>query len=105
MGVEHKHIGVFSHKVAFFIPKENTQLKSEVDQLKNKNIEHEQKQIQSKNVLQAARKKLSSQNEEINKLNTENTELKQKLSSSEQPTGGRWKVKGKGLKEITCILA
>lgn len=89
MGVEHKHIGVFSHKVAFCIPKENTQLKSEVDQLKNKNIEHEQKQIQSKNVLQAARKKLSSQNEEINKLNTENTELKQKLSSSEQPTGGR----------------
>lgn len=89
MGVEHKHIGVFSHKVAFCIPKENTQLKSEVDQLKNKNIEHEQKQTQSKNVLQAAKKKLSSQNEEINKLNTENTELKQKLSSSEQPTGGR----------------
>lgn len=69
-----------------------------MDQLKNKNMEHEQKQIQSKNVLQAAKKKLSSQNEEISKLNTENTELKQKLSSSEQPSGGRLKVVGKELK-------
>ena len=57
--------------------------------MKNKNTEHEQKQNQSKNVLQAVKKKISSQNEEISKLTAENTELKQKLSTSEQSTGGK----------------
>lgn len=73
----------------FFILQENTQLKTEIEQLKNKNVEYEQKQNQSKSVLQAVKKKISSQNEEINKLTAEINDLKQKLSTSEQPSGGK----------------
>ncbi|XP_048761418.2 nucleoprotein TPR-like isoform X2 [Ostrea edulis] len=69
------------------IQQENTQLKTEIEQLKNKNVEYEQKQNQSKSVLQAVKKKISSQNEEINKLTAEINDLKQKLSTSEQPSG------------------
>lgn len=82
-------------------------MKTEIEQLKNKNVEYEQKQNQSKSVLQAVKKKISSQNEEINKLTAEINDLKQKLSASEQPSGGKTSVKKRGLGRMdlpVCII-
>ncbi|KAK6179173.1 hypothetical protein SNE40_011593 [Patella caerulea] len=46
--------------------------------------EYEKKQTQSKNVLSTAKSKITSQKEHIERLSTENTDLRQKLSETER---------------------
>lgn len=52
--------------------------------MKEENTEYEKKLAQSRNVLQAAKKKIGSQNEQIEKISAEVNELKLKLSASEK---------------------
>ncbi|XP_021362247.1 nucleoprotein TPR-like isoform X2 [Mizuhopecten yessoensis] len=66
------------------LQQELTQSKEESSKVREENAEYEKKLNQSRNVLQAAKKKIGSQNEQIEKVTTEMNDLKQKLSMSEK---------------------
>ena len=55
--------------------------------LKEENADLDKKQTQSRNILQTAKGKLTSQKDQIEKLLTENSQLKEKVSNVEKNTG------------------
>ncbi|XP_060076894.1 nucleoprotein TPR-like [Ylistrum balloti] len=77
------------------LQQELTQSKEEHTKVKEENTDYEKKLNQSRNVLQAAKKKIGSQNEQIEKLTTEMNDVKQKLAVSEkQIVSASEKMKG-----------
>lgn len=77
--------------------------------LKEEKEDHEKKLNQSKQVLLAVRKKLASQNEEIQQKDAEIEKMKQKLSSSSESSSGKYFVQQNsdivfGLHIKLCII-
>lgn len=61
--------------------------------MKEERDDHEKKVNQSKQVLLTARKKIGSQNEEIQNQNAELEKLRQKIKSEEESSNGNLKNK------------
>ena len=61
--------------------------------MKEEKDDHEKKVNQSKQVLLTARKKIGSQNEEIQNQNAELEKLRQKIKSEEESSNGNLKNK------------